>query len=127
MNDKNRAIQINYLIPTSNADGLKVKNYAVFIEALGVTLGDIHFILLLLLSSSPRYCWVSPRLVEDKSYNWFVRPTPKLYIPLELTDNQDWTTAEWRERLVIGHSVGFDRSFVKEQCYIKVRNVHSFC
>lgn len=127
MNDKNRAIQINYLIPTSNADGLKVKNYAVFIEALGVTLGDIHFILLLLLSSSPRYCWVSPRLVEDKSYNWFVRPTPKLYIPLELTDNHDWTTAEWRERLVIGHSVGFDRSFVKEQCYIKVRNVHSFC
>jgi len=73
--------------------------------------------------SSPRYCWVSPRLVEDKSYNWFVRPTPKFYIPLELADNQDWTTAEWRERLVIGHSVGFDRSFIKEQYYIKVRKL----
>jgi len=66
---------------------------------------------------------VSPRLVEDKSYNWFVRPTPKLYIPLELTDDQDCTTAELRERLVIGHSVGFDRSFIKEQYYIKVGNV----
>ena len=76
-----------------------------------------------ILISSPRYCWVSPRLVEDKSYNWFVRPTPKLYIPLELTDDQDWTTAEWRERLVVGHSVGFDRSFIKEQYYIKVGNV----
>ena len=87
----------------------------------------LHFSSTYYFISSPRYCWVSPRLVEDKSYNWFVRPTPQLYIPLELADDQDWTTAKWREKLVIGHSVGFDRSFIKEQYYIKVRNVYSFC
>ena len=67
-----------------------------------------------------RYCWLSPRLVEDKSYQWLVRPNPKLYIPLEIPESQDWSEAEWRERLIVGHSVGFDRSFIKEQYYIKV-------
>lgn len=65
------------------------------------------------------YCWVSPRLIEDKSYQWLLRPTPQLYIPLEIPCDQDWREAEWKERLVVGHSVGFDRSFIKEQYYIK--------
>lgn len=58
--------------------------------------------------------------MEDKSYQWLVRPAPKLYIPLEIPDSQDWDKAEWRERLIVGHSVGYDRSFIKEQYYIKV-------
>ena len=67
-----------------------------------------------------RYSWVSPRLIEDKSYQWLVQPTPKLYIPLEIPDGQDWRQVEWKERLIVGHSVGYDRSFIKEQYYIKV-------
>ena len=70
-----------------------------------------------------RYCWVSPSLVEDKNYNMFLRPSPKLYIPLELPKDQEWSSTKWKERLVVGHSVGFDRSFVKEQYYIKVQLV----
>ncbi|PFX16645.1 DNA polymerase subunit gamma-1 [Stylophora pistillata] len=65
------------------------------------------------------YSWVSPSLVEDKNYNMFLRPSPKLYIPLELPEGQEWSSTKWKERLVVGHSVGFDRSFVKEQYYIK--------
>jgi DNA polymerase gamma 1 len=58
--------------------------------------------------------------VEEKSYQWLVKPTPNMYIPLETTDKQDLSNKGWREKLVIGHSVGFDRSYVKEQYYIKV-------
>ncbi|XP_048583688.1 DNA polymerase subunit gamma-1-like isoform X2 [Nematostella vectensis] len=67
-------------------------------------------------SPSAWYSWVSPRLVKDKSYQWIVRPRPDLYIPLETSDGKE---THWRERLVIGHSVGYDRSYVKEQYYIK--------
>ena len=67
-----------------------------------------------------RYGWVSPRLIEDKSYQWLVQPTPKLYIPLEIPEGQDWRHAEWKERLIVGHSIGYDRSFMKEQYYINV-------
>ena len=61
-----------------------------------------------------------PRLIEDKSYQWLVQSTPKLYIPLEIPDGQDWRQVEWKERLIVGHSIGYDRSFIKEQYYIKV-------
>ena len=64
---------------------------------------------------------MSPRLVEDKSYQWLKRPTPRLYIPLETTEGQDWRETEWTEKLIVGHSVGFDRSFIKEQYYVSVR------
>ena len=50
-----------------------------------------------------------------------LHPEPKLYIPLEIPDGQDWRQVEWKERLIVGHSVGYDRSFIKEQYYIKVR------
>ncbi|XP_074606134.1 DNA polymerase subunit gamma-1-like [Acropora palmata] len=70
-------------------------------------------------SSAAWYCWLSPRLFEDKSYQWLLCPTPELYIPLELPTHQDWKEVEWKERLVVGHSIGFDRSFIKEQYYIK--------
>ena len=74
-----------------------------------------------------RYSWVSPRLIEDKSYQWLVQPTPKLYIPLEITEGQDWRHAEWKEKLIVGHSIGYDRSFIKEQYYIKVWLISLLC
>ena len=74
-----------------------------------------------------RYSWVSPRLIEDKSYQWLVQPTPKLYIPLEIPEGQDWRQAEWKERLIVGHSIGYDRSFIKEQYYIKVWLLSLLC
>lgn len=71
-------------------------------------------------STKAWYGWVSPKLVEEKSYQWLVKPTPSLMIPLETRQGEDCGNNDWRERLVIGHSVGFDRSYVKEQYYIKV-------
>ncbi|XP_031557247.1 DNA polymerase subunit gamma-1-like [Actinia tenebrosa] len=70
-------------------------------------------------SSKAWYAWVSQKLVEETGYQWLVKPTPSLYIPLESTDNEELYNKDWREKLVIGHSVGYDRSYVKEQYYIK--------
>ena len=74
-----------------------------------------------------RYSWVSPRLIEEKSYQWLVQPTPKLYIPLEIPEGKDWRHAEWKEKLIVGHSIGYDRSFIKEQYYIKVWLLSLLC
>ena len=63
---------------------------------------------------------MSPKLVQEAGYQWLVKPTPSLYIPLESTENDEPSNIDWREKLVIGHSVGYDRSYVKEQYYIKV-------
>ncbi len=61
---------------------------------------------------------MSHRLVEERSYQWFLHPKMQDLIPLESsTQCQDNVC---REKLVIGHSVGYDRSFVKEQYLIKV-------
>ena len=65
-----------------------------------------------------RYSWVSHRLVEERSYQWFLHPKMQDLIPLESSEQCQDTTMQ--EKLVIGHSVGYDRSFVKEQYLIKV-------
>lgn len=42
-------------------------------------------------------------------------------IPLESSTEQHGPDKKrWQDRLIIGHNVGFDRSFVKEQYYLKV-------
>ena len=60
---------------------------------------------------------MSHRLVEERSYQWFLHPKMQDLIPFELEQHQD---SIWQEKLVIGHSVGYDRSFIKEQYFIKV-------
>lgn len=42
-------------------------------------------------------------------------------IPLESSTEQHGPDKKrWQDRLIIGHNVGFDRSFVKEQYYLQV-------
>ena len=63
---------------------------------------------------------MSEALVKESSYHWLTKPTLNQFIPLETQSGDDWRHVEWKEKLVVGHSVGFDRSFVKEQYLIKV-------
>lgn len=57
--------------------------------------------------------------------------TPEDLLPLETSNNfRGGKENQWQPRVVIGHNVGFDRSFIREQYYIMVNavvsNAHSF-
>ena len=64
---------------------------------------------------------MSHRLVEERRYQWFLHPKMQDLIPLE--SSEQYQDNIWQEKLIIGHSVGYDRSFVKEQYLIKVWNL----
>ena len=59
-------------------------------------------------------------MLQDK-LRWTPEPELADLIPLETKRGS--TTLAGHKRLVIGHNVGFDRSFVKEQYLIQV-SVH---
>ena len=64
-----------------------------------------------------RYCWVSDLLANvNESYQNPKRKLPDMFIPLEI----EKSSGRSQKRLVIGHNVGFDRSYVKEQYFLEV-------
>lgn len=68
-----------------------------------------------------RYSWCSKRLIEER-YSWSNQLTLADLIPLETPFNSSRPPGgQWKERLVVGHNVSFDRSFIKEQYLLKVR------
>lgn len=69
-----------------------------------------------------RYSWLSPRVIRKANSE---PPTSDMtlddLIPLETKPfSHDHHDKQWPPKLVIGHNVGFDRSFIKEQYYIEV-------
>lgn len=64
-----------------------------------------------------RYSWCSKRLIDD---NFAYLTSLKLsdLIPFESSDLKE---RKAQQRIAIGHNVGFDRSFIKEQYYFEVR------
>lgn len=67
-----------------------------------------------------RYSWCSKRLIEER-YSWSNKLTLSDLIPLETPANSvNPIGGQWKERLVVGHNVSFDRSFIKEQYLLKV-------
>ena len=66
---------------------------------------------------SYRYSWTADSVLQDK-LRWTREPQLGDLIPLESKRNS--TSMSDRKRLIIGHNVGFDRSFVKEQYFIQV-------
>ncbi|CAH1254097.1 POLG [Branchiostoma lanceolatum] len=65
------------------------------------------------------YSWVSDRLMEDH-YSWSPRPTLDDLIAMETAVGSIKPGgADWREKIVIGHNVSFDRSYIKEQYFMK--------
>ncbi|XP_012941525.1 DNA polymerase subunit gamma-1 [Aplysia californica] len=71
------------------------------------------------VSSKHWYSWVSDFVLED-TFRWADSPQLKDLIPLETKDGSIVPPLkEWSSRLIIGHNVGFDRSFVKEQYLVE--------
>lgn len=67
-----------------------------------------------------RYSWCSEAVTKDK-FRWTRNPRLCDLIPLESSPEEHGChPKKSRKKIVIGHNVGFDRSFVKEQYYIKV-------
>lgn len=67
-----------------------------------------------------RYSWCSKRLIEER-YSWSSQLTLADFIPLETHINSARPPGgEWKERLIVGHNVSFDRSHIKEQYLLKV-------
>ncbi|XP_074645763.1 DNA polymerase subunit gamma-1-like isoform X2 [Tubulanus polymorphus] len=65
------------------------------------------------------YSWCSSRVIKDQ-FKWNKQPSLSDLIPLETDVNSSKPlTGAWREKLIIGHNVSFDRSFIKEQYFIK--------
>eukprot|EP00795_Rhopilema_esculentum_P006484 gene6484-11938_t len=65
------------------------------------------------------YCWLSDALInKESSHQYTQRKQPNFFIPLENRENK-----EIDKKLVIGHNVGFDRSYVKEQYFLEKSQV----
>lgn len=70
--------------------------------------------------SLARYSWCSKRLIEER-YSWSNQLTLADLIPLETPINPVHPPeSQWKERLIVGHNVSFDRSYIKEQYLLKV-------
>lgn len=71
------------------------------------------------VSPTKWYSWCSKRLVEER-YSWSNQLTLADLIPLETPINSARPPGgQWKERLIVGHNVSFDRSFIKEQYLLK--------
>uniref|UniRef100_A0A3B4YJF1 DNA polymerase subunit gamma-1 n=1 Tax=Seriola lalandi dorsalis TaxID=1841481 RepID=A0A3B4YJF1_SERLL len=65
------------------------------------------------------YSWCSKRLIEER-YSWSNQLTLADLIPLETPVNSAYPPkGKWKNRLIVGHNVSFDRSFIKEQYLLK--------
>ncbi|XP_029288872.1 DNA polymerase subunit gamma-1 isoform X1 [Cottoperca gobio] len=65
------------------------------------------------------YSWCSKRLIEER-YSWSNQLNLADLIPLETPINSARPTGgQWKERLIVGHNVSFDRSYIKEQYLLK--------
>uniref|UniRef100_A0A1A8EHG9 DNA polymerase subunit gamma-1 n=1 Tax=Nothobranchius kadleci TaxID=1051664 RepID=A0A1A8EHG9_NOTKA len=71
------------------------------------------------LSPTSWYSWCSKRLIEER-YSWSNQLTLADLIPLETSFNSSRPPGgQWKERLIVGHNVSFDRSYIKEQYLLK--------
>lgn len=57
----------------------------------------------------------------EERYSWSNQLTLADLIPLETHINSARPSrGQWKERLIVGHNVSFDRAFIKEQYLLKV-------
>ncbi|XP_044213709.1 DNA polymerase subunit gamma-1 isoform X1 [Thunnus albacares] len=71
------------------------------------------------MSPTNWYSWCSKRLIEER-YSWSNQLNLTDLIPLETPVNSARPPkGQWKKRLIVGHNVSFDRSYIKEQYLIK--------
>ncbi|KAM3870691.1 DNA polymerase subunit gamma-1 [Diretmus argenteus] len=71
------------------------------------------------MSPTAWYSWCSKRLIEER-YSWSSQLTLADFIPLETPTNSARPPGgQWKEKLIVGHNVSFDRAHIKEQYLLK--------
>uniref|UniRef100_A0A668AFW9 DNA polymerase subunit gamma-1 n=1 Tax=Myripristis murdjan TaxID=586833 RepID=A0A668AFW9_9TELE len=71
------------------------------------------------MSPTAWYSWCSKRLIEER-YSWSSNLTLTDLIPLETAVNSLRPLGgQWKERLIVGHNVSYDRAHIKEQYLLK--------
>ncbi|XP_076308537.1 DNA polymerase gamma, catalytic subunit tam [Tachypleus tridentatus] len=67
-----------------------------------------------------KYSWCSEQLIQEQ-FSWDKEVTLNDLIPLETLPGQVEPSdgQPWQPRLVIGHNVGYDRTYIKEQYFLK--------
>ena len=70
-----------------------------------------------------RYSWCSSRLFKKQVTDASCSLTLDDLIPLETRSHESGATTDWQQipRLIVGHNVSFDRSFIKEQYFVQVK------
>ena len=77
----------------------------------------------LAVAASPQawYSWVSSTLTDHQDSAHKTQVCVDDLIPLEtLPGKREPTSGNWRERLIVGHNVGYDRARIKEQYFLRV-------
>ncbi|XP_069046788.1 DNA polymerase subunit gamma-1 isoform X2 [Lepisosteus oculatus] len=107
--------------PGGESAGLDFPEEAALVFDVEVCMAEGHCpTLAVAVSPTAWYSWCSKRLIEER-YTWSSQLTLADLIPLETAANSSRPPAgqQWRERLVVGHNVSFDRAHIKEQYLIK--------
>jgi len=74
-----------------------------------------------------RYSWCSKRLFKKSVSDANCSLGLDDLIPLETCNHESGADANQRHipRLIVGHNVSFDRSFIKEQYFVQVNDCYS--
>lgn len=75
----------------------------------------------LIICYNNRYSWCSERLIQN-DFMYFSHLSFNDLIPFESSNKNERKS---HKRIVIGHNVGYDRSYIREQYHLDVRN--KFC
>ena len=69
-----------------------------------------------------RYSWCAARLFKDAFIYSLRPPRHDELVPMESTCKGGPDDVQNIPRLVLGHNVGFDRAYIRDQYFIKVSN-----
>ncbi|KAK3096547.1 hypothetical protein FSP39_001169 [Pinctada imbricata] len=91
-----------------------------FIFDIEVLVKEGHFpTMATALSATHWYSWCADCLIQDR-YRWINHQKLHDLIPLETSKSSIFPpNGEWEKKIIVGHNVGFDRSFIKEQYFIE--------
>lgn len=119
-----RAGWTKYDPKTGKATAVKYPEEDVFVFDVEILVMEGHYpTMATALSPTNWYSWCSEAVTKDK-FRWTRNPRLCDLIPLESSPEEHGChLKKGRKKIVIGHNVGFDRSFVKEQYYIKKSQV----
>ena len=67
-----------------------------------------------------RYSWCSDRLIKDKFIYGIRQARQRDLIPMEASRDTPPDQTDWKPRFIVGHNVSYDRSYIREQYFIKV-------